>query len=536
MVGSSPIRSTSIYSAMKKVIQDVRKLQIFRDTFTIILALITGFILNRLISDLLPFYSPKIPDIRFVQKNDRVEKPNIVLILLDDLDDTITPFWEAMPVTKKLIKDQGMTFTNSFSPNPLCCPARASLLTGKYSHNTGVFNNDGREGGWKKFYEEGNEKETVALYLQKAGYTTSHIGKYLNGIEDEPTHVPVGWSEWYGAVGRAMYTGYNYKLNENGTLVDYGNKPEDYMTDVISQKAREFITRSESNDETSFFLSLAPTAPHYPLPPAPRHRNHPFKNSILPSVLNYDEKDISDKPDWLEESAVTRSIFLKTVNWDYRNRMGSLYAVDEMIASIIETLYKNRELENTYIIFTSDNGYNNGSHRLIQKMAPYEESQRVSLVIAGPGIKKSSDKHFALTIDLAPTILDLTGIKIPETIDGMSLAPLLFGEKINTWRKDYIAEHKIGGLASEFNGYPFIVDFVTKFIDVPSYIALRSEDYLYIEWELENKKEYELYDMKADPYQLNNLLGSEGKKYKDIVENLKERLKFLKDCKGETCR
>ena len=398
-------------------------------------------ILRNTYLNLQPFPKPVIPGIPQSTKTERVKKPNIVLILLDDLDDTVTPFWEAMPVTKSLIKDRGMTFTNSFSPNPLCCPARASLLTGKYSHNTGVYNNDGRDGGWQQFYKNGNEEKTFAVYLQNAGYKTSHIGKYLNGLEDDPTHVPDGWNMWFSGVGRAIYTGYNYKVNNNGKITTYGSKPGDYFTDVISKKAVEFI--KETKSDIPFLLSLAPTAPHYPLQPAIRHRNHPFRNARLPESLNFNEEDLSDKPDWLKESAITRSLFLHTANIDYRQRMGSLYAVDEMIASVVSALHETGELENTYIIFTSDNGYNNGSHRLIQKMAPYEESQRVPLVIAGPGIKNNSIDDFALTIDLAPTILDLAGVEKPSDIDGMSLMPLFFGEDV-AWRTDYFAQHKIG--------------------------------------------------------------------------------------------
>lgn len=505
--------------------------------FFVLIVFLSVIIVRKIYFNTRPFFSYPVPDIPHINTLTKSEQPNIVLILLDDLDDTATPFWEAMPVTKKLIKERGMTFTNSFSPNPLCCPARASLLTGKYSHNTGVYNNDGREGGWQKFYKFGNEEKTIGVYLQHGGYKTSHIGKYLNGLEDDPTHVPAGWDMWYSGVGRAIYTGYNYEVNDKGKIVTYGNKPKDYFTDVINKKAVEFIQNTEIEDEKPFFLSLAPTAPHYPLLPAVRHRNHPFRNATLSEVLNFNEADLSDKPEWLKESAITRSLFLNTVNWDYRNRMGSLYAVDEMVASVISILYENGELDNTYLIFTSDNGYNNGSHRLIQKMAPYEESQRVPLVISGPGITKSTDERFALTIDLAPTILALAGLEIPSDMDGVSLAPLFFKKNIHTWRKDYIAQHKIGGLATEFNGYPWLLDLVTKYIDVPSYTALRTKEYMYIEWEVyDGKKAYELYDIKKDPYQLKNLLNTEGNNYSDVVNILKNRLDKLKICKGETCR
>lgn len=507
---------------------------------TILIALcliISGIIVRSIYLSLLPFRLHSVPDIPPITNFEQYKKPNIVLILLDDLDDTVTPFYEAMPVTKKLIKDRGMTFINSFSPNPLCCPARASLLTGKYSHNTGVYNNDGISGGWQQFYKNGNEEKTLAVYLKKNGYNTSHVGKYLNGFEENPTHTPPGWTNWQGGVGRAIYTGYNYTLNENGKIVKYGSDAKDYLTDVISRKAAEFIQNTETEDEKPFFLSLAPTAPHYPLLPAARHRNHPFRKAVLPDRLNYNEIDLSDKSSWLKDSAFTRSIFLLSTNWDYRHRMGSLYAVDEMVAVVLESLYKNGELNNTYIIFTSDNGYNNGAHKLIQKMAPYEESQRVPLVISGPGIKKTTDDRFVLTIDLAPTILELAGLDTPSDMDGMSIKPILFNEENVSWRKDFLAQHKIGGLASEFVGYPWLLNFVTEFIDVPSYTALRTYDHMFIEWQMKDGElDYELYDMKKDPYQLNNLLIKGEGKYRELLGELEERLDRLKTCKGISCR
>jgi len=524
---------------MKKKLRSRNPPRFYRKPlFQILMVLVLIFAARIIYLNSIPFPVLSIPDIPQIDKLERVEKPNIVIILLDDLDDTLTPFWDAMPATKKLIKERGMTFANSFSPNPLCCPARASLLTGKYSHNTGVFNNDGKEGGWQMFYKNGNEDETIAVYLKNAGYKTTHIGKYLNGIENNPTHIPPGWTDWQGGVGRAIYTGYNYTFNENGKIVTYGSKPEDYLTDVITKKAVNSIIEADIEDDVPFLLSLAPTAPHYPLPEAPRHRNHPYRFADLPETANYNEEDLSDKPEWLKSSQFTRSLFLYTTDWDYRQRMGSLYAVDEMVASVISSLHETGELGNTYIIFTSDNGYNNGSHKLIQKMAPYEESLRVPLVISGPGIKKASEYHFALTIDLAPTILELAEVSLPSKIDGMSLTSFLFDEDNVKWRKDFLVQHKIGGLASEFNGYPWILDFVTDFIDVPSYTALRTEDFLYIEWDTVVKKEYELYDLKKDPNQLNNILNKSNKNSvdQDLIRELKNRLVFLKTCKGSTCK
>ena len=515
----------------------------YKHFFIVCISLLIGSLIYNFYSRTFPVFPNRVaPVIPYNFQSDFVKRPNIVLILLDDLDDSVSPYWEAMPVTRTLIKERGMAFINSFSPNPLCCPARASLLTGKYSHNTGVYNNHGATGGWKTFKEMGNEEKSFAVYLQKSGYLTSHIGKYLNGIEDSKLHFPPGWDKWYGGVGRSIYTGYNYTLNENGKLVSYGNKEKDYLTDVLSRKAVDFIKEANKKDDVPFLLSIAPTAPHYPILPAVRHKNHPFANSALSEWPNINESDISDKSSWLKNSADIRSLLLSlTTVYDYRARMGSLFAVDDLVSSVFEALADSGELENTYIIFTSDNGYNNGSHRLIQKMAPYEESQRVPLVISGPGIYHSVESDFALTIDLAPTILNLAGVTLPEDMDGMSLMPLLKEEKDITWREDYIAEHKIGGLASEFSGNQYLFGLINDYIDIPSYTALRNKKYLFIEWQVGEggkKREYELYDMEKDRYQLQNLLyPKDGEaKYAELVKELSKRMSFLKKCSGKNCR
>ena len=287
----------------------------------------------------------------------QASRPNIVFILADDLDEMTMPYWEAMPRTAALVRDRGVQFTQAFSPTPICCPARSSMLTGKYGHNTGVLNNTGAYGGWGAFVANGNESQTVAVHLQAAGYRTGLIGKYLNGIEEEPLHIPQGWSEWYGFVDNNSYAGYNYQINENGTLKFYGTAESDYVTDVVAGKAIDFINRAEANDGQPFFLYVSPTAPHLPLPPAPRHKNNPYRFAFSPRQPNYNEPLLADKSSWLKATGEAREALVDAWNdIDYRNRMGSLYALDEMVASIVATLDAKGERENTLLVFTSDNG------------------------------------------------------------------------------------------------------------------------------------------------------------------------------------
>ena len=467
-------------------------------------------------------------------------RPNFVFVLVDDLDATTTPTWDAMVRTKALLKDRGLTFSNAFSPTPICCPARASILTGKYGHNTGVLTNYGDQGGWATFHDRGNEERTFATYLQDAGYRTMLVGKYLNGIEEDPEHVPAGWSEWYGAVDNAFYTGYGYTLNENGTLVDYGRDESDYATDVVAAKSVDFVARAAA-DGQPFMAYIAPGAPHLPIPPAPRHTDHPFSDAETPRLPNFREADVSDKPTWLQETARARSAQVSLINdWDHRNRMGSLYAVDEMVASLVSTLEAAGELDETYLVFAGDNGYQLGAHRLIQKMVPYEESLRVPLVVAGPGVRAGEEARTALVTDLAPTFLQLAGVAVPEDVDGTSLAGLLRGEAPPTWRTDFVGAYASTGQDSEDGiAQELVKGLASTFLDVPPWRALRTQTHLYAEWPQDDGSvERELYDLEADPHQLTNLVSSpEGlRTHQELVDQLTTRLDTLSRCSGASCR
>ncbi|SQD99415.1 Sulfatase [Parafrankia sp. Ea1.12] len=483
------------------------------------------------------------------------ERPNFVFIPADDLDATTSPYWDAMPNTAALLRDNGLTFTESFAPTPICCPARGTLLTGKYGHNTGVLTNSGDQGGWATFEANGNEDKTFAKYLEDGGYRTALVGKYMNGIEDDPNHVPPGWTEWYGSVDNAFYTGYNYALNENGTIVQYGGNddPANYSTDVVANKSVDFLERAAAEDEP-FMLYAASTAPHLPLPPAPRHADNPFADDAAPQTPNFQEEDLSDKPAWLRTSANVRSAQVNLTNdRDYQDRMGSLYAFDEMVAGIVDTLRETGELDNTYLVFTSDNGYNLGSHRLINKMAPYEESLRVPLVVAGPGVVKGTDDHMVALHDIAPTFLELAGVPVPQDMDGMSIAPLLRGEEPQSWRTDLIGQYAgpgplgVDGIAAEqvpgaeIEAPEFTGDPIAHYFDVPPWSGLRTERYTYVRWYDTDRTEVherELYDLSTDPYQLTNLLATPAghQQNAELVAELDTRLDELAVCSGASCR
>ncbi|WUH97596.1 sulfatase-like hydrolase/transferase [Spirillospora sp. NBC_00431] len=472
------------------------------------------------------------------------KRPNFVFLLADDLDGTTMPYWDALPKTARLVRDRGLTFSNAFVPISLCCPARAAILTGKYGHNSGVLTNAGDQGGWPTFVRNGNEERTFAKGLADGGYRTALVGKYLNRYEDRPGHVPPGWTEWYGAADKNFYNGYDYVLNENGTLVRYGSKESDYSTDVVARKSVEFIERAAASGEP-FMLYASPTAPHLGLKPPSRYRDHPWADARAPERPNFQERDVSDKPAWLRKSAEARSKAVDELNdADYRDRMGALMAFDDMVGDIVGALRATGRLDDTYLVFVSDNGYNLGAHRLLDKQAPYEESIRVPMAIAGPGIRKGVDRRTVLNIDFAPTFLDLAGRPVPADMDGRSLRPLLTGSAPppKGWRSDFLVQY-VGtpglGIAQERPPGP-VGRRADEGFDLPSFLGVRTGRYLYVRWYAADDRphEYELYDLKKDPYQLRNLLAtSEGREhYARLVRKLDDRMRALSVCTGGGCR
>jgi arylsulfatase A-like enzyme len=439
------------------------------------------------------------------------EKPNIVFILTDDM--SLADF-EYMTQTRQLFAQQGRIFENTFVTHSLCCPSRASTLRGQYTHNHQVLTNARPEGGFETFRSMGHEDSTVATWLKSGGYQTVLIGKYLNGYgRDDPSYVPPGWEEWYAKPGAFEY--YDYELNENGELVSYGSEEEDYLTDVLSGHATDFVRRAASEDQP-FFAYVAPTAPHGPSTPAERHKST-FANKEAPRPPSFNEEDVSDKPTWVQEFEPVSERELSQIDDRYQERLESMLAVDEMVASLVEELEAAGELDNTYIFFTSDNGYHLGEHRISGKRTAYEEAVRVPLAALGPGVPAgNSVEQLVLNIDFAPTFAELVGVSTPEFVDGWSLVPLLRGTLPPSWRSGFLIEHWNGG-----GGQPQ---------ETPTYAAIRTESHKYVEYITGEK---ELYDLFADPYELDSLYESAEPA---LVNDLSSRLEALKDCGGQTCR
>ena len=448
--------------------------------------------------------------------------PNVVLILTDDLDVASVA---AMPNVRRLIANQGLTFSNFFATTPLCCPSRASILRGQYAHNHGVLRNTGDEdAGFAAFHDQNREDSTLATWLQAAGYRTALFGKYLNGYTN-PTvgrgYVPPGWDEWGAGIDHRAYEGFGYQLNENGRVVDYGRGANDYMTDVLAGQATSFV-EAAATAGGPFFLYFAPYAPHAPSTPAPRHEGE-FADAQVRRGPAFNEPDVRDKPRWVRSSPPLSDKQIARLDADQRQRLRSLQAVDEAVADLVRTLAASGELERTVILFTSDNGVFLGEHRQPHgKNAPYDPAIHVPLIVRGPGIAPGqSTAALALNIDLAPTIADLAGIAPADFVDGRSLAPLLQGETEGSGRQAFLAEG-FGGSDKENGkggGTP-----------TPPFAALRTADLLYIEYET---GERELYDLRRDPDQLKNLAKDTDRA---TFSDLSARLTDLRRCAAADCR
>jgi arylsulfatase A-like enzyme len=438
-------------------------------------------------------------------------QPNIVVIMTDD--QTLESI-RVMPKTRELIGGPGTTFSNSFVSNPLCCPSRATFLTGQHQHNHGVLNNEPPAGGYTKL----NHGNTLPLWLQEAGYFTAHIGKYLNGYGEltPQTLVPPGWSDWQGLVDRSTYLMYNYTINDNGTLVTYGETAADYQTDVIAARAEETINEAVLTDKP-FFLSIAPLAPHVeaiqgtPDPrPAPRHLGA-FDSEPLPRPPSFNEADVSDKPAVIRNLPVRTSSAIQTITNQYRSRLASLLAVDDLVERVVNALSSAGVLSNTVVIFTSDNGFFHGEHRIqANKKYVYEEAIRVPLFIRGGGFPSGVTRNqFVSNVDLAPTIVGLTGATARRVMDGRSLLPLALD--------------------------PTVAPARDLLIDTLTYRAVRTRDYVYAE---HDNGEKELYDMRPssphyDPYQIQSRHADTT--YGQIRSDLAVKLASLRNCSGASC-
>jgi N-acetylglucosamine-6-sulfatase len=443
-------------------------------------------------------------------------RPNILVIMTDD--QTVEQM-RALPKTRRLLGARGTTFTNSFVDVSLCCPSRSTFLTGQYAHNHGVLANGGPHGG----YVHLDHSNTLPLWLQEAGYYTAHVGKYLNNYGKKSPAPPLGWSRWFALTDPSVYRMYDYTVSDNGKPVTYGEAPRDYQTDVIAAKAEE-ILRSRAGSKQPFFVTVAPTSPHLerltreqtPPRPAPRYAGR-YAAEPLPRKPSFDEADIADKPDHIRDrprlSPAKRARVIET----YRACLASLLAADDLVERLVKTLEETGQIGRTVIVFTSDNGFFFGEHRVAGgKYLPYEESIRVPLIIYD-GRKEGRFPAGATVaqpvsnVDLAPTIVDLAGARARREMDGRSVLPL-------------VADRGRG------KDRTLLIEGFGEGRDKPPFAAVRDPRWFYAEY---RNGDQELYDLETDPFELRSLHADPA--HAAVRKDLAGRLARLRVCTGASC-
>jgi N-acetylglucosamine-6-sulfatase len=457
-------------------------------------------------------------------KQEDNKKPNFLFVLLDDqsfdaLQSSGRYSFLKTPNMQR-IEDEGVKFTNYFVTQSICSPSRASFLTGTYPHIHGVNQNNRHvDPDWKSFkpYNE---------ILQGVGYQTAHVGKIHMAHFKGEKHIRPGFDYWYSFVGQGVYN--NPMVNDNGK--EY--QETGYMTDILTDKAIEWLT-TKRDPNKPFSLNLWHKAVHEDHTPAERHKNA-FANEKLPfPPYNTHLEDFAGKPEWQRiktwDSKWKEYVPSPTVQpkpWPikgdkFKKQLECLLAVDESLGRVLETLEKMGELDNTVIIYSSDNGYFMGEHGYWDKRIAYENSMKIPMLIRYPKLIKPGSKveQIALNIDLAPTILELAGAQKPSYMQGESFVKLLHpNAKVDQWRSSFMFEYYVD------DEYPYAG---------PNMLALRSERYKLVDNFLENDID-ELYDLQLDPGEMKNLINDPSylsiqKEMRAELEKHKVKYKYIPD-------
>jgi arylsulfatase A-like enzyme len=448
-------------------------------------------------------------------------RPNVVFVMTDDQTASSISY---QPNVGRLMSG-GTTFKQAVATFPLCCPSRATYLSGQYSHNHGVIHNAGPFGGYTRF----DHSNSLPLWLQAAGYRTMHVGRYLNGYgvqNPDITEIPPGWNDWISGTGDSVFNYRQWQMNENGKILwrPTPDHPDEHQTDFYGRRAAELIDQAAPSQQP-FFLSLTFPAPHTGAPvdpddppiemmatpsPAPRHRDA-FAHLPLPRPPSFDEADVTRKPQLIADRPRLTPEWQAAIQENYQQELESLLSVDEAIGGLIAALERNGELDDTLFIYTSDNGFMHGEHRITrEKVFPYDATARIPLVVHGPGVPQDLKlDQLVGNIDWAPTIVEAADATPGRVMDGRSLFELMEDPSRRTGR-ELVLENGVGA-----NG-------------VPMFRALRNPRYEWIEHKTTG--EYELYDLVKDPYELRNLEDLDA--YAGIRRALAARLRKLQSCRG----
>ena len=446
-----------------------------------------------------------VADVRRSSASGEGTRPNVVVVLVDDANHKEL---DALPNVHELLTTKGTTFPNYFDSTSLCCPARASILSGQYNHNNKVRTN----GDPGKF----NGNTALAKWLDDAGYQTALLGKYLNGYNCTKP-IPQGWDDWQSACAGTNRQ-FRYSINDNRNIVTYGSDPADYQVDVLRERMLETVDQFAQNPDP-FFVYVAPTVPHAPLQLPPRH-----KTAVVPTIPNspsFNEADVSDKPAWVRAQPLLTAKVQTSIAKQERARMRMLLAVDDLVADLVESLTARGELDNTVIMLMNDNGFMRGEHRLrTGKGFVYWESMNAGpLIVRGPGFSEGVVNNALVgNVDLAPTIAAMAGATPAIVVDGQSFLPALDDP---SYFDDRVYLHFAGATS-----------FGARAAPQPAGDGLRTSRYMYFDWRDAADTE-ELYDYAVDPYEMENKANDPA--YADVKAALRSMLNSLKTCAGTAC-
>lgn len=449
-----------------------------------------------------------------------VGRPNIVLITTDDQADYDLRW---MPRTRRLLGQAGVTFRDSVSPHPLCCPARAEILTGQFAQNNGVRTNEGqRHGGYKAMH---SYRDTIGPWLRAAHYRTAFIGKFLNGYRSSSPRIP-GWDEWHPLLeDMGAYRYYDFSARDNDVIRHYTDV---HVSDFIAGETATLVRRF-AGQHRPFFIWQSHVAPHGACvpdgdswcwgPPVPARRHSSMLGGVRPPSFDdpaFFERDLTDKPAYLHGLAATPRR-REVLHEHFTRRIQALQSVDEAVAKTIRVLRQTGELRNTLVLFTSDNGFVLGEHRWMGKDVPYEPSIQVPLLLRGPGLPRGVTRDATVaTVDLAPTFVELAHARPTVALDGRSLVPLAEDASATGWEDLLIQD---GPRLGEGDGAGW------------SYRGVRTARYTYVEYTMYGT---ELYDRQRDPHELTNVAGDPA--YEAVERALRRRAQALRTCSGESCR
>ena len=442
------------------------------------------------------------------------QRPNIVFVLTDDLSMNLLPY---LPAIQRMQRE-GTSLSHYYVVDSLCCPSRTAIFTGQYPHDNGVFTNSGTNGGYAAYNAHGDAKRSFAVSLQKAGYRTGFMGKYLNGYQaTDPA--PPGWDTFNG-VGNG-YHEFDYDMRVDGRVQHFGHRPQDYLTDVLSRRAGRFIATA-AKASRPFMLEVSTFAPHAPYTPASRYANA-YRNLTYTHTPAFGRPPLNAPP-WLTCRTALSPANVAMINATFRQRVRSALAVDDLITHLQAVIRSSSAAQDTYLVFSSDNGFHMGEYRLLPgKQTAFDTDIHVPLVVTGPGVPANHvEDGLASNIDLAPTFETLAGAPVPASVDGVSLAPLWHGTTPARWQQAVLVEHRRPGpntagpdTQNPRSGMP------------PTYDAIRTLGGLYVRYV---DGTTERYDTAADPFELHNLAGGVGPSA--VPESLVTTLAALVGCHG----